>query len=64
MTPDPLAWFRRLALLGAILAATAVGAGRLGAPLTQAGLGCPDWPGCYGHLYPQAAMKPAAPGTR
>lgn len=22
--------------------------------LTDAGLGCPDWPGCYGHLYPQA----------
>lgn len=22
--------------------------------LTDAGLGCPDWPGCYGHVYPQA----------
>ncbi|MDB6082456.1 MAG: hypothetical protein JWN43_337 [Gammaproteobacteria bacterium] len=23
--------------------------------LTDAGLGCPDWPGCYGHFYPQSA---------
>ena len=24
--------------------------------LTSAGLGCPDWPGCYGHLTPDAAV--------
>jgi cytochrome c oxidase assembly protein subunit 15 len=24
--------------------------------LTAAGLGCPDWPGCYGHLHPAAAV--------
>jgi cytochrome c oxidase assembly protein subunit 15 len=48
-----LSWFRRLALAGAILAAAVV---ILGAwvRLTDAGLGCPDWPGCYGHAYPQA----------
>jgi cytochrome c oxidase assembly protein subunit 15 len=48
-----LLWFRRLALAGAALAATVVVLGAW-VRLTDAGLGCPDWPGCYGHLYPQA----------
>jgi cytochrome c oxidase assembly protein subunit 15 len=48
-----LTWFRRLALGGALLAAAVVVLGAW-VRLTDAGLGCPDWPGCYGHLYPQA----------
>jgi cytochrome c oxidase assembly protein subunit 15 len=48
-----LLWFRRLSLAGAALAATVVVLGAW-VRLTDAGLGCPDWPGCYGHVYPQA----------
>src|SRR5277367_1143253 len=48
-----LLWFRRLALAGAVLAAAVVVLGAW-VRLTDAGLGYPDWPGCYGHIYPQA----------
>jgi cytochrome c oxidase assembly protein subunit 15 len=48
-----LVWFRRLALAGALLAALVVVLGAW-VRLTDAGLGCPDWPACYGHVYPQA----------
>src|SRR5271165_5714026 len=48
-----LMWFRRLALAGALLAAAVVVLGAW-VRLTDAGLGCPDWPGCYGHIYPES----------
>jgi cytochrome c oxidase assembly protein subunit 15 len=30
--------------------------------LTAAGLGCPDWPGCYGHFSPAGAIEALDPG--
>jgi cytochrome c oxidase assembly protein subunit 15 len=51
-----LFWFRRLALAGALLAAAVVVLGAW-VRLTDAGLGCPDWPGCYGHIYPQTGLS-------
>jgi cytochrome c oxidase assembly protein subunit 15 len=48
--------FRLLALGGAVLAALVIVLGAW-VRLTDAGLGCPDWPGCYGHAYPSAAPE-------
>lgn len=43
-----------LALVATLLAVVVVGLGAF-TRLTHAGLGCPDWPGCYGHVWaPQA----------
>lgn len=41
--------FRTLVLLGAVLALCVVVLGAY-VRLSDAGLGCPDWPGCYGRL--------------
>lgn len=41
--------FKRLALIGALLALIVVTLGAY-TRLSDAGLGCPDWPGCYGAL--------------
>lgn len=43
-----------LVLATAVLALLVVGLGAY-VRLSDAGLGCPDWPGCYGHLTPHHA---------
>lgn len=61
-------WQRRLTLLAIVLTAVVI---MLGAwtRLSDAGLGCPDWPGCYGHLDVRKAISyvsernTAEPGT-
>jgi cytochrome c oxidase assembly protein subunit 15 len=43
------AWYRRCLSVGAVLCVIVVVLGAY-VRLSDAGLGCPDWPGCYGHL--------------
>jgi cytochrome c oxidase assembly protein subunit 15 len=59
----------KLALFGTLLAVCVLGLGAF-TRLVDAGLGCPDWPGCYGHaLWPETSVEisvankafPAAP---
>ncbi len=42
-------WYRRLTLLAMAMTFVVIVLGAW-VRLTDAGLGCPDWPGCYGHL--------------
>ncbi len=52
-------WFHRIAVIATVLA---LGVVVLGAyvRLSNAGLGCPDWPGCYGHIAVPEAHKAVA----
>lgn len=52
-------WFSRLCLFATVLA---FGVIMLGAytRLTHAGLGCPDWPGCYGNMIVSKATPESA----
>jgi cytochrome c oxidase assembly protein subunit 15 len=51
-------WIRSLALAGLLLCFTVVVFGAY-VRLTAAGLGCPDWPGCYGHATPPSVLQVA-----
>lgn len=51
-----VAWIRRLALFGAILCFGVVVLGGY-TRLSNSGLGCPDWPGCFGHVAPTGSAE-------
>jgi cytochrome c oxidase assembly protein subunit 15 len=56
-------WLRGLALFGVLLCFGVVVLGAY-VRLTDAGLGCPDWPGCYGHISPVGAADSPASQAR
>jgi|694.fasta_scaffold14961_6 cytochrome c oxidase assembly protein subunit 15 len=47
---------RNLSLIGVLLCLVVIVLGAW-VRLTDAGLGCPDWPGCYGHVTPAGAER-------
>src|SRR5580704_2549480 len=59
MPPNTVArWMRRLSIGGVVLCFAVVVLGAY-VRLSAAGLGCPDWPGCYGHVTPIGAEHAA-----
>ena len=59
---SPAVVLRRLALIGMLLCLIVVVLGAY-VRLTDAGLGCPDWPTCYGHVTPAGAAANEAAAT-
>src|SRR5512146_282760 len=57
--PAGTRWILRLALAGVLLGFCVVVLGAY-VRLSAAGLGCPDWPGCYGHATVVGAEQSAA----
>ncbi len=56
----PLIWLIRISLV-LILGVIVLGAYTR---LSDAGLGCPDWPGCYGHWDVPATAKEVAQANK